>query len=88
MNVYLPEAGRHAVDERCTCGHPRSEHDDQIVCYRGLAVSVPGRGRCCEAGCSCRRFKWAAWVLSAKVRKTARQGRGAKRRLTRYTCRN
>jgi len=62
LHLFLPEQHKWARDERCRCSHARSDHDDHWTTYNGEAVNVPGKGRCCEAGCSCQRFRFAAWV--------------------------
>jgi hypothetical protein len=53
------------VDERCACGHLRSEHADNLggiarghgPCCAETAETFPGSGVC-----SCRRFTWAGFV--------------------------
>jgi hypothetical protein len=64
LEFFVPEIGRLAEDELCTCGHPRSEHDDVYAAWEGTAAAVPGRGCCCADGCGCRKFKWADWIFS------------------------
>jgi hypothetical protein len=63
MRLFVPERRRFAHDERCRCGHPRSEHDDRWATYNGAAVNVPGKGRCDAAGCACAGFKFEAWIF-------------------------
>jgi hypothetical protein len=75
MHLFIPEAGRHAVGERCTCGHVRADHDDRWAVSGGLMLDVPGHGRCDVPGCRCRRFRWAAWVFARRVRRLAARRR-------------
>jgi hypothetical protein len=63
LRLLLPETGQVATDERCSCGHPRSEHDDRFATFDDEAVRVPGGGRCCEPGCACQRFRFASWIV-------------------------
>jgi hypothetical protein len=62
IRLFLPEVHRWADDERCECGHARTEHDDVWTSFHDQAVRVEGRGRCCEDGCACRRFKFDSWI--------------------------
>jgi PRTRC genetic system protein C len=39
-------------DEKCTCGHLRSEHNDRFE---------QGHGSCKK--CDCRKFTWDSWVM-------------------------
>jgi hypothetical protein len=63
--LFLPDTGQTAIDERCDCGHARSEHDDRYTTYGGRAVDLPGLGRCCEPGCACGRFHFHCWIVEA-----------------------
>jgi hypothetical protein len=69
MQLFIPEAHRHAAGERCACGHPRSAHDDRWAVTGGLMLDVPGHGACDAPGCRCRRFRWAAWIFARPARK-------------------
>lgn len=57
----LPD-GAIVTDERCRCGHLRSEHHDSIG---GAAL---GHGRCRR--CRCQKFSWAAHVFSNQRTRT------------------
>lgn len=46
---------KEVVDERCYCGHLKSEH-------RATVFDVEGHGSCKE--CSCDRFTWFGWVFA------------------------
>ena len=63
MRLILPETGETASDERCVCGHPRSDHDDRYAIFGDEAVNVPGLGRCCVPGCGCGRFRFDSWII-------------------------
>jgi len=39
------------INEKCSCGHLRSDHEDTF--------SI-GHGRCTK--CSCKQFTWIGWV--------------------------
>ena len=45
------EHGRQVIDEKCSCGHPRSEHDDRFDV---------GHGSCTL--CPCVQFTWIGWI--------------------------
>ena len=47
--------GRLILDERCTCGHLRSEHESPACGVRASSNHLP---------CPCRRFTWKAFVFS------------------------
>jgi hypothetical protein len=50
--------GRIVLDEKCACGHLRTEHQDRL---RGAAF---GHGRCKQSRfCHCDRFTWVAHVF-------------------------
>lgn len=43
------------VDERCYCGHLRTEHSTLLA---------PGHGPCPIKKCDCAKFTWKSYVLS------------------------
>jgi len=49
---------RKPLDERCYCGHLKSNH-------RGSAVA-PGQGMCEHQGCPCYKFTWKEFIFSKK----------------------
>jgi hypothetical protein len=63
--LHLPVGAERqwADDERCRCGHARSDHDDCWTTHAGEAVRVPGKGRCDAPDCPCRRFRFASWIF-------------------------
>jgi hypothetical protein len=40
-------------DERCACGHLRSNHHDRFAV---------GHGKCGQVPCGCSQFTWAEWI--------------------------
>jgi len=55
---------KEVVDERCYCGHLKSEHRDRVIYGRladGRALE-PNEGSCMK--CECPRFAWFGWVFS------------------------
>ena len=45
--------GQQVVDEKCSCGHFRSEHFDRFDI---------GHGSCGWPKCPCAQFTWVGWV--------------------------
>ena len=54
----------HVVDQRCDCGHLRSQHGDTIA---------KGHGRCAVASCSCSKFTWASFVTAPAAQPKAKK---------------
>lgn len=51
-------------DERCTCGHLKSEHSGRRHAVGKGAVSVVGHGQCRATDeCACSQFTWASFVM-------------------------
>lgn len=66
MRVWINNPGQWAVDEKCVCGHLRSEHGSRVLNDHLLPiVRLENLGNCCHRNmvCECRRFRWAAWVF-------------------------
>lgn len=45
--------GKQIVDEKCSCSHFRSEHEDHFDI---------GQGICMHPDCKCKQFTWVGWV--------------------------
>lgn len=41
-------------DERCRCGHLRTQHNDSLVAF--------GHGECLLDGCDCSKFTWREFI--------------------------
>jgi hypothetical protein len=58
------------VDELCSCGHLRSEHQDTwpatiIRSNPDIAASIVGHGECAapESSCACQKFTWKKTIF-------------------------
>jgi hypothetical protein len=63
MAKHLPDAfpfqtrdGKAVVDEQCSCGHKRSQHEDRFSL---------GHGYCLD--CNCKQFTWTKWIYEKEV---------------------
>jgi hypothetical protein len=69
MKKFIRRAGQYAVDERCACGHPKSEHGSTVCCKGAVSIRMPGKGNCCckvKGGrCKCPQFRWVGWIFSS-----------------------
>jgi len=70
MKKFIRLANKVAVDERCVCGHPKSDHGSVLCCKGNLRIRMANDGSCCcrmtEKGpCPCPHFRWAGWIFSA-----------------------
>jgi len=55
------EAGHpEIIDEKCSCGHWRTEHMD---------VFDIGHGGCAHPKCPCNKFEWVEWIKKPEVKK-------------------
>ena len=59
---YVPKEskGQVIVDERCSCGHVRTEHASRFDV---------GNGPCTHLDCGCNQFTWSGWVFLSKGRR-------------------
>lgn len=48
-----------SIEDRCECGHSRSEHRDTWARIGTKIYRHEGYGRCGAASCPCYQFRWA-----------------------------
>jgi hypothetical protein len=63
MRRFIQKHKKWAVDERCQCGHAKTQHGGLDIEVRGQAVYQEGLGKCSPAGCDCAKFRKHGWVF-------------------------
>lgn len=58
------------VDEKCECGHSKSEHGSQSRAKNGEFLRLPHEGSCCGDLCACSQYTWAGWITEEEATET------------------
>lgn len=58
------------VDERCRCGHAKSEHGSRTRKTGDKLFREHDHGSCCADDCDCEQFRWAGWITLGDVEKS------------------
>jgi hypothetical protein len=62
------------MEERCDCGHLRSEHLHLHLKVGRKTYSREGYGACSKESCSCKRFRWMQSVAVPKRANESKPG--------------
>jgi hypothetical protein len=72
LRRFIQKHQKWAIDERCQCGHPRTEHGILMSQIGEVVMQQDGLGRCQVSDCHCDKFRRHGWVFEDEPPSTGR----------------